>query len=1167
MSRDVVLDIIFTKMIGREYLAGVDCEVLAREEEAKVVRALITKGLVREYAGALRRGDTATMSRATRAMDTVSKAIGSELFNFVSGPREVKVNRDERGRFSRTLTGETSAYAPEPAARGKRAPKQVAADPELAGEISNQLRGNDRAGNAPADPNASRSNRQRGQQRAGQVRAISRLQDELLDLFGDEAGDDVVVVVETVPTSPDEEPVSRRLGLKDPVTAQSVNNPNGVLPIDEDVPLKATYEMKGTASPELREKFNTFNGLIDIGMRPETASAYARGEGASTPGAQAATVYQNYTGRKPSSNKARAERHFNTASTLGNYLSDTSIPQLQGVGRALQATGKIGGQIPEDAYKVAERANYRYRGMKDNLPKTMSEALKAGEHQMLTAAFSDPALTKERWKSQLVSVSDYLQEMETRNKDAFNAQVYRPVLAATIASTPAGVSPRDFIDRYTRDLSVMSLIPEIPADQRAVKLGEAAGFGVPSSGMIIRPDGAFKELYRGVGPDHYLPFSAKALPELRDGQYVRTRYRGGLTNEDVSVLVASGARKATVVSSSGLFTIELKPDTSAEGRMRSPEVAAMGERYERILDQVATSGIYMKDLDPAVKEKLHAQATQFTGKPQGDAGHKARYDLLEAKERATQSKLTEQEIDKITSDVITRAQTGQLSDEDAGRTTEMLVKEALSDARKEKVRAISLNGEGYAMALETLRLQYPSIIRRVGYEPLKDFVNDRGLKGAIDPATIALRNRPGGVDTTLAKPGQTNPHTKRWSAEKDAATAAAEAKIAATAGAGATAGGAAGTTIASGESAGGKPMLGGEAFRNLYSERKRQLDAALIDAKKTHQKAFAVNQAHAMSTEFDAAKKDPAAFVRGALDEPDLLNGPDAALNTANNPGWLAFMGPSAWAKAAEDKQGLTLGMTLAYDKTLDNTTLWEPGAAVEGEDARLGIDDVMSTSLISSSSGVGVVDKPMPTTGQYAFYVPPDVAALIPREGDINAGEVLTAVDSVMTDTASAEGKARSDAKAYLDNLVKTSEASLAHDKDVDGIQDLSVLGLLALQTRIMGKLELTKFKAQSPNPDDVALLEGLTGGEEGPFFSQEAFDTAKQSATAGLQGVIGAEFVRRVLGGGDAGPKGLTRVAKADRPVLEMLQSFLRSRPVEKSHRPQLHLRSHPESRLRLR
>ena len=57
MSRDVVLDIIFTKMIGQEYMAGVDCEWQALEQAAAEQRILVTKGLVREYAGAIAAGD------------------------------------------------------------------------------------------------------------------------------------------------------------------------------------------------------------------------------------------------------------------------------------------------------------------------------------------------------------------------------------------------------------------------------------------------------------------------------------------------------------------------------------------------------------------------------------------------------------------------------------------------------------------------------------------------------------------------------------------------------------------------------------------------------------------------------------------------------------------------------------------------------------------------------------------------------------------------------------------------------------------------------------------------------------------------------------------------------------------------------------------------------
>ena len=429
---------------------------------------------------------------------------------------------------------------------------------------------------------------QGGEKRAGQVRAIQRLQDEMIDLFGED--DDVVIIVETIP-EPGGEPESRTLGLKDPVSLQTTDNPNGVLPEVADTPLQVTYGLKPNASPEARGKFDTLGGLVDIGMRPESALSYASGKGEQSPGMQAATIGNAYGGKKLNTNKEKAERHFKTADTLGNYFNSTGVPQLQSAGRALKATASIGRAVPNDSYEMAERANYRYRGMKDNLPKAMTSAMNAPEHKMLMGAFDDPALTPEKWHEQLAKVGDYLQGLESRNKDVFNAEPYRPVLAAAIASTPAGVSPRDFLDRYNRDLAIMSLIPELPADARAVKLGEKAGFGVPSSGVVIRPDGAFKEMYRGVGPDHYLPFSAKALPELRDGQYVRTRYRGGLTNEDITRagrLWRAGRPRWCPPAACSPSNSSRTP--SVEGRGRSPEVAAMAERYERILDQVQDSG-------------------------------------------------------------------------------------------------------------------------------------------------------------------------------------------------------------------------------------------------------------------------------------------------------------------------------------------------------------------------------------------------------------------------------------------------------------------------------------------------------------------------------------------------------------------------------------------------
>ena len=408
----------------------------------------------------------------------------------------------------------------------------------------------------------------------------------------------------------------------------------------------------------------------------------------------------------------------------------------------------------------------------------------------------------------------------------------------------------------------------------------------------------------------------------------------------------------------------------------------------------------------------------------------------------------------------------------------------------------------------------------MSYEPLKDFVNDRGLKGAIDPATLALRNRPGGQDSGYVAPGKTRAHPKGWTADKAPRDLAGAVRTAAA--------GAAPTATAATAATPAEPtaeqratgVKGAEAYRGLYSARSRQIDDAISDAKSAYPHDLALDPAQKVP--FDEAKRKLEEFVADALDAPE-LRGPDVQLNMGNNPGWLAFMGSGALAKAAENAQGITLGMKLAFSDALDDSTLWdEDKGGNKAEDARLGIDDVMSAVLLRK---IDVANSPITKSDKYAFYVPPEVEAAIPGEGDINTDEVLAEVEKAAYDPATREGEQRIKAKAYLDQLVKgeksirsgaghtEDEKAFAHGKDVDGLEDVSVLGMLALQSRLIERLERAQY-AINPNADDKALLEGLNGGEEGAFYSAEAFEAAKTDALAATQGVIGTEFMRTCAG-----------------------------------------------------
>lgn len=81
------------------------------------------------------------------------------------------------------------------------------------------------------------------------------------------------------------------------------------------------------------------------------------------------------------------------------------------------------------------------------------------------------------------------------------------------------------------------------------------------------------------------------MGKAKGGEYVRTRTVGGLTSEDIDGGIIGGANAATVVSHSGIFTIEFnKPGKSL---MKKAKRVKMRNRYEHLIDSLASERVLL----------------------------------------------------------------------------------------------------------------------------------------------------------------------------------------------------------------------------------------------------------------------------------------------------------------------------------------------------------------------------------------------------------------------------------------------------------------------------------------------------------------------------------------------------------------------------------------------
>ena len=1148
MARDVVLDLVFATEIAKHYEAG--CAALGEmlDEVTAARRAVVAKGLLSQYAAAMTARDVAGMRRVGAAMDLVSKDL--ETFRFRTGEtRQVEVTRDRRGRFTRYLSSAESSIAPtSKAPHQKRAPGEVAlADDVKVAEIRNAM--------AQAGPPGStqEQERLRGRKSAGVIRAISSFQDELIDLFGEDSKD-VRIIVEGSDRG-DQPREATALGLTEPVSPEALR-----LGEEAGQP-RMSVGVTADASPELAQRLAMIDQLMAAGFRQDVAAELAGAPGAGQAVANVGTALRGYRGAAPSTAKGKADRHFKTAAALGGYFAGSSAPQLQAAGAALKVVGEGGRQIPQDVYDSATKLGFRYRGLRDRLPEAYTEALGTPEHQALTQMFDNPNLTPATWariRSEVLRPRAQAERELSMRRDATGAEfsdVSAGVLNHLESVASPRVSPRDYIDRYTADLAVASLIPEIPADRRAAELANKAGYGIPSSGIIIRADGAAKEMYRGVAEDHYLPFSAKALPELRDGQYVRTRVLGGFTPEDLRVALTGGARRATVVSGSGVFTLDLKPDVSATGRMTSPDISAMPERYERILDAVANSGMYAQDVPGDVRAKLMNEAMRFVGSPDpNDEAVKTRFESLMRKQRAADAELGTDEIEAIRTRITADAERIPGSTQNRARIVDDMLTEAIDEARAEKVRSLGLNSEGYALALDTLRLQYPSLIRRVSHENLNDWVKERELGGALRRETVTLRARRGARDTNLVKPGQTRANTPEWSGVK-VQRLAREAEQARTAAA--TVAGAGGASGAAGAAPSAPAAPGGlNAVHTAMAEKTAEAqEQARLNATAPGF-VFIPNPAPAPTdpwVDLTNANAYRAMLVpNGSAAAPPTGVVGASALRTDTQPYRVAGNVPAMKAMA-KTPEGLTVGLEL-----LRNPGPWNAGldssAGAGVDEARMGLDEVLSAELVASPRVGDSAD--IGASRQMFFAVPDDVASRLPATIETGKGaDVLADVTKYGYDPVSRQGADRIAARDRINDTFAARELALSEQfghNQANSLDDLSVFGLLAAQSATLNAVNLANSATTGIGRSLILAI------DPGAYDRGANLDAAKVRAAQAYAGMYGTEYLRRVLGGGITGPKGsgVAVVAKASPPSPAVLYQLLAQHVAQLPPRPSPHL-----------
>lgn len=277
-------------------------------------------------------------------------------------------------------------------------------------------------------------------------------------------------------------------------------------------------------------------------------------------------------------------------------------------------------------------------------------------------------------------------------------------------------------------------------DPSLTNLHAASGATPPSEGVLMDVNGQMMAQDVGHGDDHYLPFKGGKVGKAKGGEYVRTRTAGGLTTEDIIAAGKSNLRATTVVSHSGIFTMEFYPG-------KEIDTDQIQSRYGKLLDSLAKEKVQKNPISPERETEIYEKAREQIPGITSLAVDRRR-NLIEDMKRAEKDNPTPaaetkdqwrkefllENAEKF-SDPDGNPYTAERIIEDSGKygvemfsDTDAIDRLGLGEKYKKyethkmreyqsSLRALRLNGEGYDKALKALKEQFPYQIKSVNWTP------------------------------------------------------------------------------------------------------------------------------------------------------------------------------------------------------------------------------------------------------------------------------------------------------------------------------------------------------------------------------------------------------------------------------------------------------------------
>ena len=380
------------------------------------------------------------------------------------------------------------------------------------------------------------------------------------------------------------------------------------------------------------------------------------------------------------------ERTYRRVRAGAELLEHVPDKRVKAAAQAGQYVGQFGPEAEKVVGPAARRTAYRYRGT-ERMP----------DKQLLT--YRDQALT-------------------TTAKRTFKDADFN-------SARPPQLSPEQKMSA-SEDAAVGYLYKRLPSKKLST-LHRESGKLPPSEGVIINRDGDIVTQAVGYNEDHYLPFNLKNLKGLQGGSYVRTRSTGGLTSEDIYTGLVAGARSITVVSRSGVFTLDFEDDLRG-GRRYSDKARQMVGRYAQTLDAVQSEKVARQKLTPDERAEVREEVEEELG----DMGYTTTQIETKIREREEEysrtPQLTKSEVDAINLQAMEAVQSGKgprgegserFVPKDPKKAFNYYRSEFMDAALEDKQnRMYRLDAEGYEAAMQALEEQFPYFVARTEVKKL-----------------------------------------------------------------------------------------------------------------------------------------------------------------------------------------------------------------------------------------------------------------------------------------------------------------------------------------------------------------------------------------------------------------------------------------------------------------